>query len=62
MAESEKQLMHRKKGAPFGNQNALTHGRYTAEAKALKRYVRELQRDARATIRLVNDSSQFEAS
>ena len=31
-------------GAPKGNKNALKHGRYTAEAKAERRYIRELIR------------------
>jgi glucans biosynthesis protein len=34
-------------GAPKGNRNALKHGRYTAEALADRRYVRELMREAR---------------
>lgn len=28
-------------GAPHGNQNALKHGRYTAESKAFNAFVRE---------------------
>jgi uncharacterized protein YjcR len=31
-------------GAPKGNQNALKHGLYTAEAKAMRRHVRALTR------------------
>ena len=31
-------------GAPKGNQNALKHGLYTAEAKEMRRLVRELTR------------------
>jgi uncharacterized protein YjcR len=34
-------------GAPKGNRNAFKHGRYTAEALADRRYVRELIREAR---------------
>ncbi len=33
-------------GAPLGNQNALKHGHYTAEAIAGRRYVRDLIREA----------------
>lgn len=29
-------------GAPEGNQNALKHGNYTAEAQEFRKYVREL--------------------
>lgn len=34
-------------GAPLGNQNALKHGLYTAEAKAFNRHIRDLLRDGR---------------
>ena len=37
-------------GAPKGNKNALKHGRYTAEAIALRREVAELIRAARELI------------
>ena len=37
-------------GAPHGNQNALKHGRYTAEAIARRRKVRELVRESRRLI------------
>jgi hypothetical protein len=34
-------------GAPRGNENALTHGLYTAEARELDRKVQHLLRHAR---------------
>src|SRR5262249_29906327 len=37
-------------GAPLGNQNALKHGRYTAEAMAWRRNIRELVREGRRLI------------
>jgi hypothetical protein len=37
-------------GAPMGNQNALKHGHYTREAIAERRALRELIREARATL------------
>jgi uncharacterized protein YjcR len=33
-------------GAPKGNQNALKHGRYTAQAIAERRWLRELLRES----------------
>jgi uncharacterized protein YjcR len=38
-------------GAPQGNQNALKHGRYTAAAKAERRAVHALTRQAKAHLR-----------
>jgi glucans biosynthesis protein len=35
-------------GAPRGNRNAYKHGRYTAEALAQRRWLRELLRESRA--------------
>lgn len=35
-------------GPPIGNSNALKHGRYTAEAQALRAAARKLIREARA--------------
>ena len=37
-------------GAPKGNQNALKHGVYTAEAKAMRRHVRALARQSKDLI------------
>jgi uncharacterized protein YjcR len=37
-------------GAPEGNQNALKHGEFTAEARALKREIAALTRMTRATM------------
>ena len=37
-------------GAPKGNQNALKHGLYTAEQKALNTHVRALLRDGKKMI------------
>ena len=37
-------------GAPEGNQNALKHGLHTAEAKEMRRLVRELGRTTREII------------
>ena len=39
-------------GAPKGNKNALKHGLYTAEAKAIYKHVRDLLRDGK---RMVDD-------
>ena len=39
-------------GAPKGNINALKHGLYTAEAKAVNKHVRDLLRDGK---RMVDD-------
>ena len=40
-------------GAPAGNRNALKHGAWSAEARAWRRRVRELLREARALVRKV---------
>ena len=45
-------------GAPLGNQNALKHGRYTAEAKAEHRVLRELLRSCKETLERVGNGSQ----
>jgi uncharacterized protein YjcR len=37
-------------GAPKGNKNAFKHGLYTAEAKGMRRHIRELQRRTREII------------
>ena len=37
-------------GAPKGNRNALKHGDFTAEARALKKEIRALARMARETM------------
>ena len=37
-------------GAPKGNQNALKHGLYTAEAIQHQKYITQLIRDLKATI------------
>ena len=37
-------------GAPHGNKNAFKHGRYTAEAIARRRSIRELIRESRRLI------------
>ncbi|EAR52135.1 hypothetical protein OG2516_18760 [Oceanicola granulosus HTCC2516] len=37
-------------GAPKGNRNALKHGKYTAEARALNAHVRDLLRKGREFI------------
>ncbi len=42
-------------GAPLGNKNRLVHGRYTREAIAERRFVRELLREARATLKQVDE-------
>lgn len=34
-------------GAPLGNQNALKHGLYTAEARAFNQQIQKLLRDGR---------------
>jgi uncharacterized protein YjcR len=38
-------------GAPKGNKNALKHGLYTAEAKEMRRHIRELQRRTQEIIK-----------
>lgn len=40
-------------GASKGNKNALKHGRYTAEAIAERRVIRELLRDNRELLDLI---------
>jgi uncharacterized protein YjcR len=40
-------------GAPKGNRNALKHGRYSAEAVALRRALVELMREAREGVAFV---------
>jgi hypothetical protein len=42
-------------GAPRGNQNALKHGRYTREAIAERKALRELIRKATDTLALFED-------
>ena len=37
-------------GAPKGNRNAWKHGHYSAEAIAMRRYLRQLLSDARNTV------------
>lgn len=44
--------LHRRRGAPDGNQNRLKHGRYTAAALAERKLVRETLRSARRAILL----------
>ena len=41
-------------GAPEGNQNAFKHGRYTAEAIARRRELRDLIRQIRAVVERAN--------
>jgi hypothetical protein len=40
-------------GAPQGNQNALKHGRYTAEAIARRRDLADLLREMKALVDMV---------
>jgi hypothetical protein len=40
-------------GAPQGNGNALKHGEFTAEGRAMKRQISALARMARETIRML---------
>jgi hypothetical protein len=40
----------RSPGAPKGNKNAFKHGRYTAEALAEKKYIRQLNMQTKNTI------------
>jgi hypothetical protein len=42
-------------GAPFGNKNALRHGRHTAEAIARRRQLSDLIRQSRALIAEVKE-------
>jgi hypothetical protein len=44
-------------GAPLGNQNALKHGRFTREAIAHRRAIRQLLRQANATLAQIAKSS-----
>ena len=53
MHKPEKRIGRRRRGGQPGNLNALKHGRYTAEAKAERRFVRELLRTARESITLL---------
>jgi hypothetical protein len=43
-------------GAPYGNQNALKHGRYTAEAVARRREVAALLRACRDRLGAIRGS------
>jgi glucans biosynthesis protein len=40
-------------GAPPGNKNALKHGRFTHEALAERKKIRELIRESRKLIRMI---------
>jgi hypothetical protein len=42
-------------GAPKGNQNALKHGRYTAEAMSYRRRLNALARAARREMRKLRE-------
>ncbi len=50
---AERSRMHggRSPGAPKGNENALKHGRYTAEAVAWRREIGALLRAMRALVK-----------
>jgi uncharacterized protein YjcR len=48
-------------GAPIGNQNALRHGEYTAEAIARRREMSKLIRMARDTLAELEDRSRSAA-
>lgn len=39
-----------KRGAPFGNRNAVKSGRHTAEQRALKRRIADWRRRVRAAL------------
>lgn len=50
MANGRCRMHGGKAGAPRGNQNALKHGHYTAEAIAQKRYIRNLLKRSKELI------------
>jgi hypothetical protein len=43
-------MLHGKRGAPFGNQNRLRHGRYSAAAVAQRKLIGEALRAARCVL------------
>jgi len=47
------QIWQPRVGAPPGNRNALTHGRQTRAARALRARIRDVRRRAHAAIRAV---------
>lgn len=55
--ERDKQIRRHRRGAPLGNQNALKTGRYTAKAKAERRLVSALIREARRTMAAMCESA-----
>ena len=48
----------RRRGAPVGNRNALKHGRYTAEAVSLRRYMQALVRASRTHLKQVRSTER----
>jgi hypothetical protein len=40
----------KRRGAPKGNRNAVTHGRYTADQRALRKRIRALIKNVHATL------------
>ena len=42
--------LHRRRGAPKGNQNRLKHGRYSAVSRAQRKLVRETIRSAQLAL------------
>ena len=53
MGKSEKRMRRRRGGQP-GNQNAFKHGRYTARAKAERRWMRDLVGQSAAHLRAMD--------
>jgi hypothetical protein len=52
--------LHRRRGAPNGNQNRLKHGRYGAAALAQRRRVRKTIRSARVALAVAAAELQFD--
>ena len=57
MGKSEKRIRRRRGGQP-GNQNALKHGRHTAQAKAERRWMRDLVGQSAAHLRVMGASGE----
>lgn len=52
--------LHRRRGAPNGNQNRLRHGRYTAAALAQRKLVRQMIHSARVALAVAAVELQFD--
>ena len=61
MGKSEKRIRRRRGGQP-GNQNALKHGHHTSQAKAERRWMRDLVGQSAAHLRTMGAGGEVTAT